>query len=128
MGSEKIEAMAWAVNCPARHECDFLVFHDPQDAECQAEQWNEDHPEGENPHKIVPLYPDLDAEIERLKAQLAASEEKRKVLAKFYKTGERYVESRYNQDDIHNAGYFSAQAAYAQAKLDIEAAKAMEAP
>lgn len=50
-------AMAWAVNCPARHECDFLVFHDPQEAEVQAEQWNEDHDEGENPHKVVPLYP-----------------------------------------------------------------------
>jgi len=50
-------AMAWAVNCPARHECDFLVFHDPQEAEVQAEQWNEDHDEGENPHKVIPLYP-----------------------------------------------------------------------
>ena len=78
--------------------------------------------------RVIRLLDAKDAEIERLKAQLAASEEKRKVLAKFYKTGERYVESRYNQDDIHNAGYFSAQAAYAQAKLDIEAAKALEAP
>ncbi len=73
-------------------------------------------------------YARLEAENATLKAQLAASEEKRKVLAKFYKTGERYVEARHNQDDMHNAGYFSAQAAYAQAKLDIDATSALEAP
>jgi len=71
--SEKLEAMAWAVNCPARHECDFLVFHDPQEAEIQAEQWNEDYEEGEGPHTVIPLYPDLDRELLRLKLERDAA-------------------------------------------------------
>lgn len=55
------EALAWWVSCPKVHEFDGLVFHDADSAQIQAELFNDDYPEGENPHKVVPLYPMPDA-------------------------------------------------------------------
>lgn len=50
------EPKAWLVDCPVGHEFDELVFADQDEAEQKAADFNDDYPEGENPHKAQPLY------------------------------------------------------------------------
>lgn len=49
-------AKAWMVYCPKGHEYDYMVLHDETDAEVCAEGFNEQYPEGESPHEVIPLY------------------------------------------------------------------------
>lgn len=47
---------AWIVECPKGHEFDTLVFPTKEDADVQADLFNDQYPEGESPHVAVPLY------------------------------------------------------------------------
>jgi hypothetical protein len=60
--NNKAEAMAWAVWCPPRDECDFLVCYTPEDAEQLDDEYknsvasDEEDAERRTPG-VVPLYP-----------------------------------------------------------------------
>lgn len=48
--------LAWIVSCPKGHEYDTLLFPNLEDAEIQAEEFNDCLPEGQAEYFAIPLY------------------------------------------------------------------------